>query len=139
MKTKAKETALSPFRQYNKNPQQNLSKDELGALASLCKNKDIIIQKFDKGNCVAIFDKRTYNKILAVILNPITKNKCTVKDSFQLAEEICGKHTTLSMCSLEVDSPFTKNACHETFDITSLKTLILSKVLQNQNVNKYYV
>ena len=35
VKTKTKETALSSFRQYNKSPQQNLSKEELAALASL--------------------------------------------------------------------------------------------------------
>ena len=35
LKTKTKETALSSFRQYNKNPQQNLSKEELTALTNL--------------------------------------------------------------------------------------------------------
>ena len=52
MKTKTKETALSSFRQYNKNPQQNLSKAELAALTNLSENKDIVIQKSDKGNSV---------------------------------------------------------------------------------------
>ena len=47
VKTKAKETALSSFRQYNKNPQQNISKEELAALANLSKNKDMVIQKSD--------------------------------------------------------------------------------------------
>ena len=51
VKTKTKETALSSFRQYNKNSQQSLSKQELAALASLSKNKDIVIQKSDKGCC----------------------------------------------------------------------------------------
>ena len=59
VKTKTKQTALSSFRQYNKNPQRNLSK-ELAALASLSKNKDIVIQKSDKGNSVVIVDKETY-------------------------------------------------------------------------------
>ena len=35
VKTKTKETALSLFRQNNKNPQQNLSNKELAALTSL--------------------------------------------------------------------------------------------------------
>ena len=48
MKTKTKETALSPFRQYNKNPQQNLSKEELAALTNLSKNKNIVIQNLTK-------------------------------------------------------------------------------------------
>ena len=49
VKAKTKETALSSFRQCNKSPQQNLSKKELAALTSLSKNKDIVIQKSDKG------------------------------------------------------------------------------------------
>ena len=48
-KTKTKITALSSFRQYNKNPHQNPSKEELAALTNLSKNKDIAIQKSDKG------------------------------------------------------------------------------------------
>ena len=35
VKTKSKETALSSFRQYNKNTQQNLFKEELAALTTL--------------------------------------------------------------------------------------------------------
>ena len=52
VKTKTKETALSSFRQYNKKPQQNLSKEELTTLTNLSKNKDIVIQKSSKGNSV---------------------------------------------------------------------------------------
>ena len=55
-------TALSSFRRYNKNPQQNLSKEELAALASLRKNKDIVIQKLGKGNSVVMVDKESYIK-----------------------------------------------------------------------------
>ena len=54
VKTKTKETALSSFRQYDKNPQQNLSKEELAALTNLSKNMDIVIQKSDKGNSVVV-------------------------------------------------------------------------------------
>ena len=42
---KSKETVLSSFRQYNKSPQRNLSKEELAALTNLSKSKDIAIQK----------------------------------------------------------------------------------------------
>ena len=62
MKTKTKETALSSFRQCNISPEKNLSKEELAALASLSKNKDIAIQTSDKGNSVVIVDKETYIK-----------------------------------------------------------------------------
>ena len=57
VKTKTKETALSSFRQYDKNPQQNLSKEELTACTNLNKNKDIAIQKSSRGNFVVIVDK----------------------------------------------------------------------------------
>ena len=69
MKTKTKETALCSFRQYNKSPQQNLSKEELAALASLSKNKDIIIQKSDKDNSVVIVYKETYFKRMENLLS----------------------------------------------------------------------
>ena len=56
---KTKETALSSFKQYNENSQQNLSKEELIAWTNLSKNKGIVIQRSDKGNSVVAFDKDT--------------------------------------------------------------------------------
>ena len=69
VKTNTKETALSSFRQYNKNPQLNLSKEELAALTNLSKNKGIVIQISDKGNSVVIVDKETYIKIMKNLLS----------------------------------------------------------------------
>ena len=81
VKTKTKETALSSFRQYNKNPQQNLSKEELTALTNLSKNKDIVIQKSDKGNSVVIVDKDTYIKRMENLLSDQRKfEKVTLKN-----------------------------------------------------------
>ena len=60
VKAKTKETALPSFRQYNKNPQQSLSKEELTALTNLSKNKVIVIQKSDKGNSVVIVELLLY-------------------------------------------------------------------------------
>ena len=61
----------------------------------------------------------TYNlaKFLVPLLNPLTKNGYTVKDSFQFAEEICEQDPTLSMGSLDVDSLFTYFPLDETIDI----------------------
>ena len=61
----------------------------------------------------------TYNlaKFLVPILNPLTKNEYTVKDSFQFAEEICEQDPTLTMSSLDVDSLFTNIPIDETIDI----------------------
>ena len=47
---------------------QNLSKKGLAALTNLSKNKDLVIQKFDKGNSVVIVDKDTYIKIMENLL-----------------------------------------------------------------------
>ena len=61
----------------------------------------------------------TYNlaKFLVPILNPLTKNEYTGKDSFQFAEEICEQDPTLTMGSLDVDSLFTNIPLDETIDI----------------------
>ena len=78
MKTKTKETALSSFRQYNKSPQQNLSKEQVAALASLSKNKDIVIQKSDK---VVIVDKETSIKRMENLLTDERKfERVTLKN-----------------------------------------------------------
>ena len=212
--TKTKETALPSSRKYNKRPQQNLLKEELVALASLSKNKDIVIQKSDKGNSVVFVDKETYikrmenllsdetkfervtlkndaflnfvvnqekridtifknlvdsnsmskemrksvkpvgampgtmhglckvhmqevdgcppfkpilsvlqtptyslAKFLVPILDPLTKNEYTVKDSFHFAEDICEQDPSLSVSTLDVDSLFTNIPLDETIDI----------------------
>ena len=81
VKTKTKETALSSYRQCNKSLQQNLSKGELEALASLSKNKDIVIQKSDKGNSIVIVDKETYIKRMDNLLSDPRKfERVTLKN-----------------------------------------------------------
>ena len=61
----------------------------------------------------------TYNlaKLLVPISNSLTKNKNTVKDSFQFAKEICEQDPTVSMGSLDVDSLFTNIPLDETINI----------------------
>ena len=82
VETKTKETALSSFRQYNKIPQQNLSKEELAAVANLSKNKDIVIQKSDKGNSIVIVDKDNYIKRMEILLSDRRKvKKVTLKNN----------------------------------------------------------
>ena len=78
MKTKTKETALSPSRQHNKNPQQNLPKEELVASKSLGKNKNIVIQK---SNSDVVIDKDTYSKRMENFLSDQRKfEKVTVQN-----------------------------------------------------------
>ena len=62
MQTKTKETESSSFRQFNRNPQQILSQEELAALTDLSKNKDIVIQKSDEGNSAITVDMDNYIK-----------------------------------------------------------------------------
>ena len=54
---------------------------------------------------------------LVPILDPLTKNKHKVKDSFHFAEEICEQNPSLSMGSLDVDPLFTSILLDETIDI----------------------
>ena len=63
----------------------------------------------------------TYNlaKFLVPILDPLTKNEYTVKDSFLFAEEICEQDPSLSMGSLDVDSLFANISLDEMIDNTN--------------------
>ena len=55
VKTKIKDAALSYFHFYNANVPQILSDEELEALDRLSKNKNLVIQKADKGNSMVFF------------------------------------------------------------------------------------
>ena len=60
VKTRTKEAAPSSYWNYNNNVLQHLSKEEFLALQSLRKNKNIVIQKYNKGYSVGIVDKADY-------------------------------------------------------------------------------
>ena len=80
---KTKEAALSFYRYYNNNvPNNNLSKKVFIALQNLSKNKNLIIQKSDKGNSVVIVDREDYIKKMNDILNDKKKFwKINMKDN----------------------------------------------------------
>ena len=61
-KTKLKDIALSSFKLFSDSCkfENNLSAEEINLLKALMRNKDIIIQKADKGNTVVITDKGKY-------------------------------------------------------------------------------
>ena len=78
---KTKEAALSSYRSYNNNVPQNLSKEEFTALQNLSKNKDLIIQKSDKGNSVVIVQRQDYLQRMNDILSDQKKfSKVSLKD-----------------------------------------------------------
>ena len=62
VKTKTEETALSSFKQYNKNPQQNLSKEELSTLINsvVIVDKDTYIKRMENISS----DQRKFEKLL---------------------------------------------------------------------------
>ena len=54
---------------------------------------------------------------LVPILNPLNKNECTVKDSFQFAEETCERDPVLFMGGLDADPLLTNILLDKTIDI----------------------
>ena len=91
-----------------------------GSMYRLCK-----VHKQEEDGCppfspiLSALQTPTYNlaKFLVPILDPLTKNEYTVKDSFHFAEDICEQDPSLSMGSLDVDSLFTNIPLDETIDI----------------------
>ena len=69
LKTRLKDSAFTSFRSYNYNSEINLTKNERLALNNLSNNKNIIIQKSDKGNRVVLLDKDKYLEGMSKILN----------------------------------------------------------------------
>ena len=69
-----KDIALTSFRNFGRNQTpNNLTNEEFQALKKLAANKDIIIQKSDKGNSVVIIDKSVYVEKMNEILSDRTK------------------------------------------------------------------
>ena len=73
VKTKIKDVALSSFHFYNANVPQNLFDEELEALYWLSKNKNLVVQKADKGNSVVLVDGDVYVRHMENILKANTK------------------------------------------------------------------
>ena len=64
---------MSSFRFYNANVPQNLSDEELEALDRLSKNKNLVVQKADKGNSMVLVHRDVYVKHMENILKDSTK------------------------------------------------------------------
>ena len=76
IKTKTKDIALSFFHIYNNNVPQHLSKGEFNAL-----NKQIVIQKSDKGNSIVVVDRNKYiEKMENFLSDQIKFQKIALKD-----------------------------------------------------------
>ena len=71
IKVALKEYAYSSFRKYSFLKELNLSRDKYSALKNLSSLKNIIIQKSDKGNSVALMNRDDYiNRMETLISNP---------------------------------------------------------------------
>ena len=80
VKAKTKEATLSSYRSYNNNVPQNLSKEEFTALQNLSKNKDLIIQKSDKGNFVVIVQRQECLKKINILTDQKKFSKVSLED-----------------------------------------------------------
>ena len=79
LKAKTKDCALSSFKLYNeKDVVSSLNWEEIFALKTLSKNKDLIIQKSDKGNSIVLINKSNY---LEKMYNILSGSKKFVKSS----------------------------------------------------------
>ena len=75
LKSKVKDIGLSSFRFYNKKDHrfENLTEDEYEAFLNLKSNKNIIIQKADKGNSVVVIDRLKYVHKMEELLSDCSK------------------------------------------------------------------
>ena len=75
LKTEIKREAYSSFDNYNFWNELNISKEEYLALKGLSSNKNIILQKVDKGNSVVLVNKVDYIKRMKELLSDVSKFK----------------------------------------------------------------
>ena len=76
IKSKLLDTAFTSYNFFKrKRPVSNFSEAELNALENLAKNKNLVIQKADKGNTVVIINKNDYKTKIKDILSDSTKFK----------------------------------------------------------------
>ena len=73
--TEIKKEAYSSFDNCNFWNELNISKEEFLALKGLSSNKDIILQKADKGNSVVLVNNAGYTKRIKELLSNVSKFK----------------------------------------------------------------
>ena len=73
IKSRLRDSAFSSYKDTGKTFEKNLPKAETDALKILLKNKDIIVQKTDKGNTVVILNRKDYVCKKKNILNDSSK------------------------------------------------------------------
>ena len=66
-KSNLRDNTYTSFKQVSKISEKNLSKEEVKALNNLVKNKDIVIQKADKGNNIVILNSSYISKLSKIL------------------------------------------------------------------------
>ena len=75
VKSRLRDSAYSSFKQVSRISDKNLSREEAKALNNLVKNKDLVIQKADKGNNIIVLNRSDYISKLSKILEDTSKFK----------------------------------------------------------------
>ena len=75
VKSRLRDSAYSSFKYVSRISDKNLSREEVKALNNLVKNKDLVIQKADKGNNIGILNRSDYISKLSKILKYTFKFK----------------------------------------------------------------
>ena len=110
-----------------------------GVLYGLCKTHKKVLEKCPPFRPILSTIKTpSYNlaKFLVPLLEPITKNNFTAKNSFEFSKEICEQNCEYFMASLHVESLFTNIPLEETikicFDSLYKNQELLCNISKNQ-------
>ena len=74
-KSRLSDFAFSSYKDTGKTLEKNLPKEEFHALKIVLKDRDIIVQKADKGNTVVFLNRKNYVCKMKNILNENSKSQ----------------------------------------------------------------
>ena len=115
-------------------------RSSFGVLYSLCKTHKKVLDKFPPFRPIlSAIKTSSYNlaKFLVPLIQHITKNNFTVKDSFEFSKKICGQSSEHFMVSLDVESLFTNIPLEETIKICCDSLYKNQELLSNINKNQF--
>ena len=97
-----------------------LRRSSCGVLYGLCKTHEKVLDKCPPFRPILSAIKTpSYNlaKFLVPLIEPVTKNNFTAKNSFEFSKEICEQNPEYFSASLDVESLFTNMPLEETIKI----------------------
>ena len=111
-----------------------------GILYGLCKTHKKVLDKCPPFRRISSAIKTpSYNlaKFLVPLIEPITKNNFSVKNSFEFSKEICEQNSEYFMASLDAESLFTNIPLEETIKICCDSLCKNQELLSNINKNHF--